>query len=150
MRVSRLKIANCSAVTELDIAVGEHLVIVGPNSSGKSTMLRLVDSAIGVPVRRLRLSLRRGLIRDEEQPLVIEVTFAELTGDDSAAFPDEIEVAADGTTTLTVRVTGSIAVDDDETLEAVREFVKRDGPNIRLTDRQSLLQDLDAVRRAFR
>ena len=138
MRVSRLKIANCSAVTELDIAVGEHLVIVGPNSSGKSTMLRLVDSAIGVPVRRLRLSLRRGLIRDEEQPLVIEVTFAELTGDDSAAFPDEIEVAADGTTTLTVRVTGSIAVDDDETLEAVREFVKRDGPNIRLTDRHLL------------
>jgi putative ATP-dependent endonuclease of OLD family len=135
MRVSRLKIANCSAVTDLDIAVSEHLVIVGPNSCGKSTMLRLIDAAIGVPVRRLRMSLRRGLLRDDETPLVVQVTFAALTADDRAAFPDEVEVLADGTTTLTVRVTGTIAVDDPEALDAVREFVKADGPSIRMTDR---------------
>ena len=135
MRVSRLTIANCSAVTDIDIAVGEHLVIVGPNSCGKSTVLRLVDAAIGVPVRRLRMALRRGLIRDDELPLTVQVTFAALTADDSAAFPDEIEASADGTTTLTVRLTAVVAVDDDEALDAVREFVKQDGPSIRMTDR---------------
>jgi putative ATP-dependent endonuclease of OLD family len=135
MRVSRLMIGNCSVVPDLDILVDEHLVIVGPNSCGKSTMLRLIDAAVGVPVRRLRMSLRRGLIRDEALPLVVQVTFTALTTDDAAAFPDEIEVSPDGATTLSVRVVGVIAVDDDETLDVTREFVKHDGPSIRLTDR---------------
>ena len=135
MRVSRLRIDNCSAVTDMNIAVDDHLVIVGPNSCGKSTVLRLIDVAVGVRGRRLPFALRRSLVRDDTRALVVEVTFGSLTADDRAAFPDEIEVAPDGSMSLTVRVTADVAIDDDESLDVVRELVKTDGPRIRLTDR---------------
>ena len=49
MRLSALKIRNHSRVAHLDVEVRDHLVLVGTNESGKSSILRCIDLLLGAP-----------------------------------------------------------------------------------------------------
>ena len=43
MRLTRLKVENHKRLADLDIVVRDHLVLVGANDVGKSSLLRCLD-----------------------------------------------------------------------------------------------------------
>src|ERR1044072_8833457 len=88
MRISRIQIENFRNFSNVDFAVGEHLVIVGENKAGKSnllTALRLIlDPALPDTARTLRLDdfwdgLPRPLQRDDR--IRVSVDFTDFQGE---------------------------------------------------------------------
>ncbi|MDJ0771312.1 MAG: AAA family ATPase, partial [Ilumatobacter sp.] len=135
MRLKHITIENCAWCPAMSVDVREHLVLVGPNESGKSTVLRLLDAALAWSNGRLLNELSPGALRVATDPLVVRLTLADLDADAQAAFPDEIEVLADGSFALTVRLEVRQSVDDPAAVEVQREFVKDGGPPIPILSR---------------
>lgn len=118
MRLSALKIRNHSRVVDLDVEVRDHLVLVGTNESGKSSILRCIDLLLGAPRARLYATLTAADVRDPARPFVVEVT---LTGAERAVFPDMNAAGA-------VRLRLDVHVGaDGETLDIHRRVVTGDG-----------------------
>ena len=90
MRLKHLEITNCSRVSDIDIEVRDNLVLIGPNGSGKTTVLLCLDMLFGMSNQRLYGVLSEGFIRDESQPLIVEAALGNLDDDELAAFPDEV------------------------------------------------------------
>ena len=91
MKLNRLKIANCSRVADIDIEARDNMVLIGPNGSGKTTVLLCLDMLLGMSDQRLRGELSEEFIRDESQPLIVEAALGNLDADELAAFPDEVD-----------------------------------------------------------
>ena len=85
----RLTISNCSRVKDVDIEVRDNLVLIGPNGSGKTTVLLCMDMLLGMDARQLSAEVAKGLIRDSAKPLVVEGVFGSLTDEELAVFPKE-------------------------------------------------------------
>lgn len=102
MRIAKLKVANYGAVPDLDIAVREHLVLVGPNEAGKTSLLRLLDAVLGGSVGSLYGLIEPDTLRSRTEPMLVEVEFGDFTDDDKAALPDQIEVLDDGSLRLRI------------------------------------------------
>ena len=119
MRLRRIKIENHSRIADLEIDVRDHLVLVGPNDVGKSSILRCLNLILGASTAQLYSTLGSNDFRSVEQPLIIEVTLNSFDDDQQALFPDEIEVApATGEMSLTVRL--AVQVEEDESLHIAR------------------------------
>lgn len=119
MYVTNLKVQNYSRLVDLDIEIRKHLVLVGPNDVGKSSLLRCLDLLLGASTAQIYSSLVLEDVREADQPLVIEVDLEEFNADQEALFPDEITVdSATGRKHLTLKLTA--AFDDNETLSVVR------------------------------
>lgn len=134
MRLTRVAIRNHARVANLDVRLGRHLVIVGANDTGKTTVLRALDSLLRAPLSQLHAWFDPTLPRDPAASLEIEATLDGLTEDDQAAFADEIELVAtdDGDHLIRVSVRLSVVVDpaDPESIGISRRFVK-DGQELR-------------------
>jgi putative ATP-dependent endonuclease of the OLD family len=127
MRISRVAVSNHNRVADFDVEVREHAVFVGPNAVGKSTVLRLLDCALGASWSQLAAALDSSQLRDEAKPLVVEVMLAGLDADDLAHFADKVEVGtgtASGSAWLTIRLLASVSPLDPERLDFDRSFVK--------------------------
>ena len=72
MRLTHLKIANCSRVSDIDIDVRDNLVLIGPNGSGKSTVLLCLDMLLGMDEQMIRSELSEGFVREGAHEMVIE------------------------------------------------------------------------------
>lgn len=127
MQISRVAISNHNRVSDLDVEVREHAVFVGPNAVGKSTVLRLLDCALGASWGQLAAVLDPGQLRDETKAMVVEVRLEDLDADDRAHFADKVEVgtgSTSGSVWLTIRLSASISPSDPERLDFSRSFVK--------------------------
>ncbi|WP_230205344.1 ATP-dependent nuclease [Parafrankia elaeagni] len=127
MRISRLRITNHQRVTDLDIEVRRHLVLVGVNDIGKTTILRCVDSVLRASMSQLHAWFGADQFRDPARPLVVETSLVDLKGQDLGRFADDIEVVGGGGETvhrLTVRLTISLDPEDPESKSVARRFVK--------------------------
>lgn len=119
MHVTNLKVQNYSRLADLDIEIRKHVVLVGPNDVGKSSLLRCLDLLLGASTAQIYSSLVLEDVRDADQPLVIEVDLEEFNPDQDALFPDEITVdPSTGRKHLTLKLTATF--DDNETLSVVR------------------------------
>lgn len=118
MRVTRLRVQNYARVVDLDIEVRNHLVLVGPNDVGKSSLLRCLGFLLGASTAQLYATIVPEDVRDPDQPLVIEAELEEFLPDQEALFPDEITVKAGGHKNLTLRMTASF--DSEQTLKVER------------------------------
>jgi len=119
MRLTRLAIANHSRLADVELEVRGHLVLVGPNDVGKSSLLRCLDLLLGASTAQLYQRVVPEDFRDTEQPLVIEAELAEFTSTDEALFPDEITVdPASGVKHIAIRM--SAALDTAQTLSVER------------------------------
>lgn len=119
MRLTRLQVQNYSRLIDLEIEVREHLVLVGANDVGKSSLLRCLDLVMGASTAQLYSRISLDDFRDREQPLIIEVDITGFTNEDRALFPDEITI--DPSTSgegLTIRLVATI--DSTETLTVER------------------------------
>lgn len=89
--------SNHSRLQDFEIDVRDHLVLVGSNDVGKSSLLRCLDMLLGSSAAQLYNKLVPEDFRDPEQPFHIEVSLCGFTSVEKAAFPDEILVSNDGT-----------------------------------------------------
>lgn len=119
MKLQALRIENHSRLEDMSIEVRDHLVLVGPNDSGKSSILRCLDFLLGASTGALYARLGAADLRDVNQPLVVEAVLVDFSDEAKALFPDEIVVATTAnTSSLTIRLT--VMVDDNESLDVSR------------------------------
>lgn len=125
MRISRIRVANHRSIPDLDVQIRRHLVLVGPNECGKTSLLALLDSVVSGSLAQLYSTLVASSFRDLALPLMVEVEFYDFTELDQAAFADHILVPADPQqeSTLTLRLTAQVAPDSEE-VAIERGFVK--------------------------
>ena len=113
MRLTGIRITNHSRLADLDLEVREHLVLVGPNDVGKSSVLRCLDLLLGASIAALYQRIETADFRKKDDPFVIEGDLADFTPDDEALFPDEITVdAATGAKKLTIRLEATLDLTD--------------------------------------
>ena len=118
MRLTRVAVANHSRLEDLSLEVREHLVLVGPNDVGKSSLLRCLDFLLGASNAQIYQRISAQDFRDKEQPLIIEADLVDFGATDEGLFPDEITVdPSNGTKSLTLRLTGTT---DGENLSVTR------------------------------
>jgi putative ATP-dependent endonuclease of OLD family len=136
MRLTRIKVENHKRLVDLDIQVRDHLVLVGANDVGKSSLLRCLDLLMGASIAQLYAQVTPDDFRDSDQPFLIEADLADFTDADKGLFPDEIHVPpAGGVPRLRLRLTAT--VDDKDTL--VLERSAPEGGTGRQLSRDQLL-----------
>lgn len=119
MKLVRLHIQNHSRLADVAIAVRDHLVLVGANDVGKSSVLRCLQLVLGASTAQLYAQITGEDFRDADSEFVVEVQLVDFSDDEKAAFPDEIDVdATTGLATLTLRL--SATLDANETLNIER------------------------------
>lgn len=135
MRLTRVAIHNHSRLQDLELEVREHLVLVGPNDVGKSSLLRCLDLLLGASAAQLYSKIAIDDLRDPDQPFVVEADLIDFSPDDEALYPDEIKVGAGCTKSLTVRLEASF--DANQTL-SVQRFAPASGTGRQLSRNQLL------------
>lgn len=137
MRLTRLKVVNYARLQDLDIEVRKHLVIVGANDVGKTSLLRLLNFTLGAPLGQLYQSLSRADLRDQDQPLTVEAVLADFSNIERALFHREIDIDADsGAASLTVRL--DVQPNEDDTEAVVIHRVLTGTADRRAPTRQQL------------
>lgn len=122
LRIVHFHVANHSGVPDLAVDVRDHLVLVGPNDAGKSSLLRLLDAVMAAAPARLYALLTVEHLRDPELPLVVELSLIGPDEAQKAAFADELE-AVDGDHRLRLRLEAHIDAATSE-LAIERRFTK--------------------------
>jgi putative ATP-dependent endonuclease of OLD family len=119
MHLTKIIVANHSRLVDAQLEVRGHMVLVGPNDVGKSSLLRCLDLLLGASTAQLYQRIVPEDFRDLEQPLVMEAEFADFSALDEALFPDEIAVdPSTGAKHLTIRL--SATLDSAQTLSIER------------------------------
>ncbi|MFE4948661.1 ATP-dependent endonuclease [Leifsonia sp. NPDC056665] len=119
MKLTRIKIENYRRLEDREISVRDHLVLVGANDVGKSSLLRALDLVLGASTAQLYANLSVDDFRDSTQELRFEVELAEFSTEEKALFADEIFVdPATNERSLTIQLTAS--VDASESLSITR------------------------------
>lgn len=113
MRLTGIRVINHSRLADLSLEVREHLVLVGPNDVGKSSLLRCLDLLLGASIAALYQRIEPSDFRLKDEPFVIEADLADFRTDDEALFPDEITVdPTTGGKKVTVRLEATLDVTD--------------------------------------
>ena len=138
MHLTRLRVVNHSRLADLAIDIRKHLVLVGANDVGKSSLLRCLDLLLGASTAQLYARITPDDVRDPEQPFVVEAELAGIDSSDKALFPDEITIdAVTGGASLSLRLVATF--DNNQTLS-----VERTGPTGR-TGRQISREQLAGI-----
>ena len=103
---------NYRRIPDGQIEIRRPLVLVGPNVSGKSSILRAVNICLGVTGPQLNSVIEHRDFTDPDLPIVLRVVLESFDDDDRAAFPDEISTI-DGES-LTVEVMATMGSDDEQ------------------------------------
>ncbi|WP_408995891.1 ATP-dependent nuclease [Streptomyces europaeiscabiei] len=115
MRLSHLKVANYARLQDLDIEVRKHLVIVGANDVGKTSLLRLLNLTLAATFGQLYQNLSRADLRDPGQPLNVEAVLVDFSDAERTLFHREIDIdSVTAMESLTVRLDVALADDDPE------------------------------------
>ncbi|MEJ6013382.1 AAA family ATPase [Corynebacterium sp. H127] len=120
MRIHRITVENYSRIADLEIDVRGHLVIVGANDVGKTSLLRILNLVLG-PTAQLYQRLSLDDLRSQEKKLAVEVLFADLTEVERAAFHQEIDIhPEDKSESLRIRLEVQVDPDDSESVLIAR------------------------------
>lgn len=118
MRLVRLKVENHKRLADFEIEVRGHLVIVGANDVGKSSLLRCLDLLLGASTAQLYSRISTDDFRDRDQPFVIEAILEDFSDVDKSLFPDEIRIDPDtNCASLLVRLEATVDVNDTLTIK---------------------------------
>ena len=86
MQLTNVKIENHSRVADAQLEVREHLILVGPNDVGKSSLLRCLDFLLGSSAAQLYNRVTVDDFTDPLQPFVVEAELADLDANYYALF----------------------------------------------------------------
>lgn len=120
MRLERITISNYRRLSDLDIEVRGHLVLIGANDVGKTSLLRALNLTLG-PTAQLYQALSTADIRDHEQALVVKAVFIDFDDAERALFHREIDIdQTDRKESLEVRLEVQVDPDDAESVLITR------------------------------
>lgn len=94
MRVQRVAWNNYRRIPDGEIEARNHVVLIGPNDTGKSSIVRAINLCLGLSHSQLVGSLTTRDFTDPSLPLRLSVTLSDLQEADRAAFPDEVTVGS--------------------------------------------------------
>lgn len=115
MRLTRLKVTNYARLQDLDIEIRKHLVVVGANDVGKTSLLRLLNLTLGATFGQLYQSISRADLRDEKLPLTVEAVLADFSDVERSLFHREIDIEQEtAAESLTLRLDVQPSEDDPE------------------------------------
>ena len=139
MRLTRVKVENHSRLQDLELEVRQHMVLIGPNDVGKSSLLRCLDLLLGASTGQLYNQITPEDLREPDHPFAVEADLCGFSDTEQALFPDEIAVDPNGKKeqTLTIRLEASF--DDLETLSVTRAVPNKN------TGRQLSREQLQAI-----
>ena len=126
MEIRQVSWKNYRRMPDGKIDVRKHVVLVGPNDTGKSSLLRALNMCLGMAHGQLSAAISARDFTDQGQPLTLNVTLDGIGVEDRAAFPDEITVGA--TETLLISVEASLDPTDPDQV-TVRRFFPDGGHN---------------------
>lgn len=126
MHLIRVAIKNHRRLADTDIAVRGHLILVGPNDVGKSSLLRCLDLLLGANTAQMYSRVSVDDFRDEAQPFIIEATMTDFDADDQATFPDEITVDP-ATSGLTLSLSFEATIEDSDGTIAISRIAPNSG-----------------------
>lgn len=92
MKLSQIKITGHAVLADLEIPVREHLVIVGGNDVGKTSILRLLHQLLGASTQQLYQSAQPGHIREGSDMLVVEGRLEDFSEEEAGQFPFQMSV----------------------------------------------------------
>ncbi|MCT4574182.1 hypothetical protein N3930_45400, partial [Bacillus thuringiensis] len=72
MKLSQIRITGHAVLADLDVPVRDHLVIVGGNDVGKTSILRLLHQILGASTQQLYQTVRPEHVREGADSLVVE------------------------------------------------------------------------------
>lgn len=122
MRLTSISIRNHSRVADLDVQVRRHAVIVGANDVGKTSILRLLNLALGTSAAGLYQALSPADLRETDLPMVTNLTLG-FSDAERTLFPSEISVAqGDETESLQLQLRVELDPSDDEAVAIHRWF----------------------------
>ena len=75
MRISQIEIRNFRSIQNLSIDPGTLCALVGPNSAGKTNILKAIDLVLGEGWTT-KAKVARELFNDTSKPIVINITFS--------------------------------------------------------------------------
>lgn len=110
MKIRQLKISNCSWIEDLDIEVRQNLVLIGPNGSGKTTILLCLEMLLEMDGQSLCELIAEDFIRDKSKPFLVEAALDDLSAEELAAFPNEVDTQKGNV--LSIRLEASICETD--------------------------------------
>jgi putative ATP-dependent endonuclease of OLD family len=123
VKIQRITVTNHRRLKDLSIEVRGHVVIVGANDVGKTSLLRLLNLLLGSTAGQLFSALTADDLTDAAKPLVVEIVFGDFVDAERAVFPHEISVAPGShRESLLLRLEAGIDPDDPESLTIIRWF----------------------------
>jgi putative ATP-dependent endonuclease of OLD family len=127
---------NLSRLEDASIEVREHLILVGPNDAGKSSLIRYLDLLLGASTSQLYARLTPEDFRDANRAVIIEAVLCEFTDIEKGLFPDEITInPIDGDSNLTIKLIAEI---DNSQNIAIQRFAPYGGSQRNLSYLQVL------------
>jgi putative ATP-dependent endonuclease of OLD family len=131
LRLRKLRIENHARVQDVRLDVRGHLVLVGANDVGKSSLLRCLDLTLGASTAQLYARLSAADFRDVTQDFVVEADLVDLTDIEKAHFPDESRADPD-TDVLTLTIRLEVTLENEETIQ-IRRFAPHGSTNRQVT-----------------
>lgn len=126
VKIVRLAVQNYARFRDLGIEVRDHLVVVGANDVGKTSLLRLLSLMLSGHAGQLLQAFSAADLRDGSAPLVVIIRFADFTDAERAVFYREIAIDADDFgETLTIRMEVAADPDDADAVSIRRWFPER-------------------------
>jgi putative ATP-dependent endonuclease of the OLD family len=126
MKIRELSWANYRRLPDGNLSVRNHLVLVGPNDSGKSSIVRTLHLCLGMAHGQVLAAVSPQDFTDAALPLTITVTLDGIDADDRASFPDEITTGPPEVLVIVVEATLDPADPDQK---VVRRFFPDSGHN---------------------
>ena len=135
MHLARVVVKNHSRLADTNIEVRDHLILVGPNDVGKSSLLRCLDLLLGASTGQMYNKINEDDFREAAQPFIIEATITDLDADDEAAFPDESTVNP-ATNELTLTLSLEATIEDSNGTIAINRTAPASGNQRQLSRQQ--------------
>lgn len=122
MKLTHLKINGHAVLADSEIQVREHLVVVGGNDVGKTSILRLLHQLLGASTQQLYQSLRPEHIREGSDMLVVEARLEDFSEDEAGQFPFQMSVREGEPDYLLIRLEVTRVEGDAESVLIDRYF----------------------------
>lgn len=90
MKIREISWSNYRRLPDATIAVRDHLVLVGPNDTGRSSVVRAVNLCVGLAHGLVANAVTARDFSDAAKPVLLTVTLEGIDDEDRAAFPDEL------------------------------------------------------------
>lgn len=114
MRLRAVDVHNHSRIPDLAVEVRDHMVLIGPNECGKSSLLTLIDSVLTGNRAVLYREITPESLRVPSHPMKVQLSFGDLSPAEKAEFAHEVELSAAGEASLQVNVVAEYDASVDE------------------------------------